>query len=103
MEYISNVDILFNKKTCTLSYFIFIVRDGDSKIQDFLSYESRLVSYRGWPDRVKQKPKELAEAGFFYCGKLLVFISLYDNNNNEGFKPVILCVFTRFSTRYREK
>nr|WAS29203.1 inhibitor of apoptosis protein 1 [Eriocheir hepuensis] len=38
------------------------------KRKDFLSQESREMSFIRWPDQVKQTPKELAEAGFFYCG-----------------------------------
>nr|XP_045612278.1 death-associated inhibitor of apoptosis 1-like [Procambarus clarkii]XP_045612279.1 death-associated inhibitor of apoptosis 1-like [Procambarus clarkii]XP_045612280.1 death-associated inhibitor of apoptosis 1-like [Procambarus clarkii]XP_045612281.1 death-associated inhibitor of apoptosis 1-like [Procambarus clarkii]XP_045612282.1 death-associated inhibitor of apoptosis 1-like [Procambarus clarkii]XP_045612283.1 death-associated inhibitor of apoptosis 1-like [Procambarus clarkii]XP_04561228 len=38
------------------------------KRKDYLTCESRLASFIKWPERVKQKPKELAEAGFFYCG-----------------------------------
>lgn len=40
-----------------------------AKRRDFLTYDSRLSSYVGWPERVKQRPAELAEAGFFFCGK----------------------------------
>ena len=54
--------------------------------KDFITFESRLKSYyktyndiindndggddkKGeWPERVEQKPEELAQAGFFYCG-----------------------------------
>ena len=41
------------------------------KRTDFLSYDSRLQSYTSqWPsEKVEQKPSELSEAGFFYCGK----------------------------------
>lgn len=38
------------------------------KRKDFLTVESRLGSYSVWPDRVSQKPNDLADAGFFYCG-----------------------------------
>ncbi|MPC62588.1 Baculoviral IAP repeat-containing protein 2 [Portunus trituberculatus] len=38
------------------------------KRKDFISLESRAKSFMGWPDGVKQTPKELAEAGFSYCG-----------------------------------
>lgn len=38
------------------------------KRKDFLTYDSRVASFVRWPELVKQKPEELAEAGFFYCG-----------------------------------
>lgn len=38
------------------------------KRKDYLTYESRVASFVRWPELVKQKPGELAEAGFFYCG-----------------------------------
>uniref|UniRef100_A0A0P4WDH8 RING-type domain-containing protein n=1 Tax=Scylla olivacea TaxID=85551 RepID=A0A0P4WDH8_SCYOL len=38
------------------------------KRKDFLSQHDREKSFSQWPEMVKQKPKELAEAGFFYCG-----------------------------------
>nr|AHC55308.1 inhibitor of apoptosis protein [Palaemon carinicauda] len=38
------------------------------KRKDYVTFESRLKSYSKWPERVEQKPKEMAEAGFFYCG-----------------------------------
>lgn len=38
------------------------------KRKDYLTTESRLTSFVRWPDGVCQKPNELAEAGFFYCG-----------------------------------
>lgn len=41
------------------------------KRKDFLALESREKSFVRWPDQVKQTPKELADAGFFYCGECL--------------------------------
>ncbi|XP_076044930.1 baculoviral IAP repeat-containing protein 2-like isoform X1 [Oratosquilla oratoria] len=38
------------------------------KRKDFLTKESRVSSFFKWPERVQQKPEELADAGFFYCG-----------------------------------
>lgn len=38
------------------------------KRKDYVTVESRLKSYNKWPERVEQKPKEMADAGFFYCG-----------------------------------
>ncbi|XP_042203698.1 death-associated inhibitor of apoptosis 2-like isoform X2 [Homarus americanus] len=39
-----------------------------AKRKDYLTYDSRLASFVRWPELVKQKPEELADAGFFYCG-----------------------------------
>nr|XP_045624378.1 baculoviral IAP repeat-containing protein 3-like [Procambarus clarkii] len=39
-----------------------------AKREDYLTLESRLASFNKWPERVTQKPTELSEAGFFYCG-----------------------------------
>ena len=30
--------------------------------------ETRLMTFRDWPPAMPQKPKDLAEAGFFYLG-----------------------------------
>nr|BDW09890.1 MAG: baculoviral IAP repeat-containing protein [Marsupenaeus japonicus pemonivirus] len=38
------------------------------KHSDFLKTETRRESFDKWPDRVTQRPEDLAEAGFFYCG-----------------------------------
>lgn len=34
----------------------------------YLTYESRLQTYSNWPGNVKQRPEELANAGFYYEG-----------------------------------
>ncbi|XP_072376914.1 death-associated inhibitor of apoptosis 1-like isoform X1 [Diabrotica undecimpunctata] len=36
--------------------------------QDKITYESRLATFQGWPKSIKQRPSELAEAGFYYTG-----------------------------------
>lgn len=36
---------------------------------NYAVYENRLLSFTEWPKSMKQKPKDLAEAGFFYTGK----------------------------------
>lgn len=36
---------------------------------DYVSVEQRIESYKDWPIAIKQKPKLLSEAGFFYTGK----------------------------------
>lgn len=38
---------------------------------NYAVYENRLLSFTEWPKSMKQKPKDLAEAGFFYTGKSL--------------------------------
>lgn len=40
-----------------------------TKHPDYVLESERLKSFAGWPEYMKQKPKELAEAGFFYMGK----------------------------------
>jgi len=35
----------------------------------FSTVESRIRTFREWPPALRQHPKELAEAGFFYIGK----------------------------------
>ncbi|XP_063700335.1 death-associated inhibitor of apoptosis 1-like [Culicoides brevitarsis] len=36
---------------------------------EFAIESHRLISFEDWPKTMKQKPKELAEAGFYYTGK----------------------------------
>ncbi|KAJ8939446.1 hypothetical protein NQ318_023072 [Aromia moschata] len=36
--------------------------------EDKISYESRLATFKNWPKSLKQKPADLAEAGFYYTG-----------------------------------
>jgi hypothetical protein len=35
----------------------------------YSTVESRLRTFRDWPPALKQKPDELAEAGFYYIGR----------------------------------
>lgn len=39
------------------------------KRKDYVTKESRVKTYSKWPERLEQTPEEMAEAGFFYCGK----------------------------------
>lgn len=39
------------------------------KHKQFITEASRLRSFQDWPISMKQKPNDLAEAGFFYTGK----------------------------------
>lgn len=36
---------------------------------NYAIYENRLLSFAVWPPSIKQKPVDLADAGFFYTGK----------------------------------
>lgn len=36
---------------------------------DFSSKSTRLVTFLDWPRQMRQKPEDLAEAGFFYTGR----------------------------------
>ncbi|CAH1181770.1 unnamed protein product [Phyllotreta striolata] len=36
--------------------------------QDKITYESRLATFQNWPRSMKQRPSDLAEAGFYYTG-----------------------------------
>ena len=45
-----------------------IVHNGP-KHQRFASFESRMETFREWPQAMPLRPKELSEAGFFYLGK----------------------------------
>ncbi len=38
------------------------------KRRDYITCDSRIKSFDKWPERVIQSPKDMAEAGFFYCG-----------------------------------
>lgn len=43
--------------------------EEDVEHPEFRLFSSRLNSFETWPVGIKQKPKELAEAGFFYNGQ----------------------------------
>uniref|UniRef100_A0A914VKW7 RING-type domain-containing protein n=1 Tax=Plectus sambesii TaxID=2011161 RepID=A0A914VKW7_9BILA len=45
-----------------------IFSHGCAKRLDFATYQARLDTFSGWPPDCKQKPAELAKAGFFYAG-----------------------------------
>lgn len=36
--------------------------------QDKITYESRFATFQKWPKAIKQRPADLAEAGFYYTG-----------------------------------
>ncbi|XP_057672920.1 death-associated inhibitor of apoptosis 1-like [Diorhabda carinulata] len=38
------------------------------KYPDYITYESRLATFEDWPKSLKQRPADLAEAGFYYSG-----------------------------------
>ena len=39
----------------------------------FATPEARLRTFREWPPALKQQPKDLADAGFYYIGRLYYF------------------------------
>ena len=41
------------------------------KHAQFANEDTRLLTFRDWPQAMPQKPKDLAEAGFFYLGMTL--------------------------------
>jgi hypothetical protein len=46
-------------------------RNGTGTRFPFFAYlSSRLNSYETWPKKQSQKPKEMADAGWYYVGKL---------------------------------
>ena len=45
-----------------------VKRRRGAKHPQFASTETRLLTFRDWPYAMPQRPKELAEAGFFYLG-----------------------------------
>ncbi|XP_068240548.1 putative inhibitor of apoptosis [Palaemon carinicauda] len=38
------------------------------KHKEYITLDSRVNSFKHWPEGVKQQPCQLAEAGFYYCG-----------------------------------
>ena len=44
------------------------------KHAQFANEDARLLTFRDWPQAMPQKPKDLAEAGFFYLGVALAFL-----------------------------
>ena len=51
-----------------LASVIGLHRHTGPRRKDFLSQTDRENSFTHWPEMVKQTPKVLSEAGFFYCG-----------------------------------
>ncbi|CAH1961034.1 unnamed protein product [Acanthoscelides obtectus] len=45
-----------------------IQKSKGPQYNDKITYESRLATFDSWPKSIKQKPVDLAEAGFFYTG-----------------------------------
>lgn len=46
------------------------------KHPEYVTEESRRLSFRDWPMAMPQRPDQLAKAGFFYCGKGPPIISI---------------------------
>ena len=63
------------------------------KVKRYITVESRVKSFNRWPERVVQKPEEMAEAGFFYCGKFIInYLCIL-----QFLCPLILyCIFINF-------
>lgn len=45
-----------------------IVRRGLTAYPSYTQIQQRIISYKNWPIALKQRPYELANAGFFYSG-----------------------------------
>ncbi|XP_053398209.1 baculoviral IAP repeat-containing protein 8-like [Mercenaria mercenaria] len=41
---------------------------SNPKHPDYVSIDSRVSSYQGWPDYLDQTPRQMSEAGFFFVG-----------------------------------
>lgn len=48
------------------------------KYRQYAIKDVRLGSFRNWPSCYRQRPEDLAEAGFFYSGEYLFFLFIYD-------------------------
>jgi hypothetical protein len=46
-----------------------VIEYNTPKHPNYASYDSRLISYKMWPRKLKQKPENMADAGFYYVGK----------------------------------
>ncbi|KAK3866346.1 hypothetical protein Pcinc_028114 [Petrolisthes cinctipes] len=57
-----------NSKNCLNLEGMGLPLHSGPKRRDYLTYESREGSFVRWPEGVQQRPADLAEAGFFYCG-----------------------------------
>ena len=45
-----------------------IIRHTGPQNNKYSTLEARLRSFRDWPPALKQEPRQLAEAGFYYIG-----------------------------------
>lgn len=86
-----------------------ILVDEKVKYPAYSSIQSRLKSYRNWPRQMSQKPKQLAESGFFYtgrgdrvicfyCGGGLKEWSAVDDPREEHFKWFENCSYLKIKT-----
>lgn len=55
-----------------------VIKHQNAKHPHMASLPTRLATFRDWPQAMPQKPKELAQAGFFYLGKKKL-IRFYDS------------------------
>lgn len=49
-----------------------IQKHSGPRFAAYTTVEARLKSFTNWPARLKQTPRAMAEAGFFYLGNILV-------------------------------
>ena len=49
-----------------------LINHCNSRRTDYNTFESRLSSFKLWPSRIHQKPVDLSEAGFYYCGEIFI-------------------------------
>jgi len=53
----------------------------------YITEQERLKTFSSWPPALPQKPKELAEAGFFYTGRSDQVKCFYCDGGLESFEP----------------
>nr|XP_053653962.1 LOW QUALITY PROTEIN: baculoviral IAP repeat-containing protein 7-A-like [Cherax quadricarinatus] len=61
------IDVCGTHSNGSLKHTLCLPQHSGPKQTDYLTYENRIKSFAEGPEGVKQKPEELAEAGFFYC------------------------------------
>ncbi|XP_017784566.1 PREDICTED: putative inhibitor of apoptosis [Nicrophorus vespilloides] len=57
------------------------------KFPNYVTYEQRFKTYLHWPISMKQKPAEMAEAGFFYTGESDRTICFFCGNGLNFWEP----------------
>jgi hypothetical protein len=80
--------------------------EGSIQYEDKINYEHRLKTFTNWSKNIQQKPKEMAEAGFFYtncrdtvtcfwCGTILSNWLITDEAWNEHIRWSPNCPFIK--------